>query len=114
MAKKKKKVAKVSNVRATRGVSVSPGYPSGAEPKIEMVAATNERLLGAYCNSAIIHHTKFEFIFDFIWALDDYRVLASRVLTSPQHAKLIFNALGNNISKYEKLHGEIDMSGSKK
>ena len=72
-----------------------------------IIRASNEGLLGNYSNFALIHHTRFEFVFDFILALNDQNILASRVITSPQHAKKLHEALGANIAKYEEKYEKI-------
>jgi hypothetical protein len=35
----------------------------------------------------------------------------ARIITTPQHAKLLLNALKENIEKYEKTFGEIKIQG---
>jgi hypothetical protein len=32
----------------------------------------------------------------------------SRIIMTPQHAKRLLKALGDNVAKYEKAHGTID------
>jgi hypothetical protein len=71
------------------------------------VLTTPEKLAGSYCNIANISHTKREFIVDFFFAFKDQTSLISRVITSPQHIKKIYEALETNIEKYEKRFGEI-------
>jgi hypothetical protein len=71
------------------------------------ILATGELQLGRYCNVAVIHHTNREFVLDFVWRLDSASILASRVITSPQHAKEIYEVLGQNIQKFEKQYGAI-------
>ena len=100
--KKKSKHSRVESINKRPTKSLDTG-----EQRVEMVSATNESLLGKYCNLALIHHTRFEFVFDFIWAIDQHRILASRVITSPRHAKRIYDALRENIEKYENQHGII-------
>lgn len=74
---------------------------------ISIIDATHEEQLGRYCNVAIIHHTKLEFVFDFVWTLQGKSQLASRIVTSPQHAKKIYEVLGKNVHNYEKNYGII-------
>jgi len=78
------------------------------------VYSTNELLQGKYCNVGLIKHTPREFIFDFIWSVDNHSLLASRIITSPAHAKEIYEALGKNIERYEKTHGTIHAVVKKK
>ncbi len=68
---------------------------------------------GIYSNLAIITHSNAEFVLDFTRILPGVpkaRVL-SRIITTPVHAKLLLNALRDNIEKYEMKFGEIKMSG---
>lgn len=103
--KKKKKQTKHTESRIVPPVDLET-KPEGA-PQPSMVDARRETLLGNYCNIALIHHQQLEFCFDFIWATGNQRFLVSRVITSPQHAKKVYKALGDNIEKYEKNHGQI-------
>lgn len=94
---KKKKVGRKASVRRAQ-----------KKPEVAIeVQASRDELQGNYCNVAIIKHTKREFVLDFLLRIDNYSVLASRVITSPQHAKEIYKALGENIGRYEKQYGEI-------
>lgn len=68
---------------------------------------------GIYSNLAIITHSPAEFVIDFTRVLPGVpkaKVLA-RVITTPQHARLLLNALRDNIDKYEKSFGEIKLHG---
>ncbi|MCS7176513.1 MAG: DUF3467 domain-containing protein [Candidatus Kapabacteria bacterium] len=64
---------------------------------------------GIYSNLVIISHSIAEFVLDFTRVLPGLpraRVHA-RILMTPQHAKLFWMALGENIRKYEQQYGEI-------
>jgi len=64
---------------------------------------------GIYSNLAIISHSPAEFIFDFTRILPGIpkgRVM-SRIIMTPQHAKLFLNAMMDNLSKYEHQYGVI-------
>jgi len=84
-------------------------------PEREMqVAADPEIRKGVYSNLAIISHQKEEFIVDFL--LLDPRtqtpkggqaILVSRVILSPGHMKRLYQAIGENIEKYERNFGKI-------
>lgn len=66
---------------------------------------------GVYSNLAVITHSSAEFILDFIRMLPnggDPKV-KSRIVMAPEHAKRLLYALGDNIAKYEKVNGEIDL-----
>lgn len=103
--KKKKKKSKIQKVRIIPPADLEDELV--AAPKVGMIEAKRETLLGNYCNIALIHHTRSEFCFDFIWELGGLRLLSSRVITSPQHAKKVFRALRENIEKYEEKYGKI-------
>ena len=68
---------------------------------------------GIYSNLAVISHSPAEFVVDFTRVLPGVpkaRVL-SRIVMTPQHAKMLLNALADNISKFEAQHGEISVDG---
>ena len=71
------------------------------------VLASGEALGGKYANVAMIKHTGREFVFEFVLRLDNEALLASRIITSPAHAKELHEALGKNIEVYEKTYGKI-------
>ena len=67
---------------------------------------------GIYSNFAMVSHSLEEFVLDFIFVQPQpsqpkVGTLRSRLITSPEHMKRIFRALGENIGKYEKKYGEI-------
>ena len=57
---------------------------------------------GIYSNFAIISHSKTEFVADFA-------LVGSRVILAPEHAKRLLSALNDNITRYEKEFGKIEM-----
>jgi len=64
---------------------------------------------GIYSNLAIITHSPAEFVIDFtrvVPGVPKARVL-SRIITTPQHAKMLMRALKDNIDKFEARFGEI-------
>ena len=64
---------------------------------------------GIYSNLAIITHSPAEFVIDFtrvVPGVPKARVL-SRIITTPQHAKMLLRALKDNIDKFESRFGEI-------
>jgi hypothetical protein len=70
-------------------------------------------LEAAYTNIARIMHTPTELIFDFgemLPATSGPKVVA-RLVMSPVAAKLFFRALGENLSRYESVFGEIGAPG---
>lgn len=68
---------------------------------------------GVYSNLAVITHSSAEFILDFIRMLPnggDPKV-KSRIVMAPEHAKRLMYALNDNIAKYEKVFGPINLQG---
>lgn len=65
---------------------------------------------GIYANLAIISHSNSEFIVDFVRMMPGTpkAKVKSRIILSPQHAKRLMMALGENIRKYEESFGEIE------
>ena len=68
---------------------------------------------GIYSNLAIITHSPAEFVIDFTRVLPGVpkAKVHARIITTPQHAKLLLNALRENIDKFEKSFGEIKLQG---
>ena len=64
---------------------------------------------GIYSNLAIITHSPAEFIIDFVKMMPGVpkAKVKSRIILTPQHAKRLYKALKENVSKYEAMHGEI-------
>jgi len=66
---------------------------------------------GTYSNLAIITHSRSEFIIDFASMLPGLPKpeVNSRVIMTPEHAKRLFIALQENLSKYEAQNGRIEL-----
>lgn len=64
---------------------------------------------GTYSNLAIINHSVSEFVVDFVNIMPGRpkSKVKSRIILTPQHAKRLLKALGDNINKFEQAHGEI-------
>ncbi|PZD78082.1 DUF3467 domain-containing protein [Mesonia sp. K7] len=64
---------------------------------------------GVYSNLAIINHSPSEFVVDFVNIMPGApkSKVKSRVILTPQHAKRLLKALGDNIARFESAHGEI-------
>lgn len=64
---------------------------------------------GIYSNLAIITHSHSEFIVDFVKMMPGVpkAKVKSRIVLTPQHAKRLFRALKDNITKFESIHGTI-------
>lgn len=69
---------------------------------------------GIYSNLAIITHSPAEFIIDFtrvVPGVPKAKVYA-RIITTPQHAKMLLRALQDNVEKFEAKFGEINLEGA--
>ena len=64
---------------------------------------------GIYSNLAIINHSVSEFVVDFVSIMPGVpkSKVKSRIILTPQHAKRLLKALGENVQRFEKAHGEI-------
>jgi len=78
------------------------------------IAADTETRRGHYANLALISHRKEEFIVDFLMIdpqtqspKGDQAILTSRVIVNPGHMKRLYQAIGENIQRYEKNFGKI-------
>ncbi len=68
---------------------------------------------GIYSNLAIITHSPAEFILDFTRVVPGApkAKVHARIITTPQHAKMLLRALQENIEKFENKFGEIKVEG---
>jgi hypothetical protein len=64
---------------------------------------------GIYSNLAIINHSVSEFVIDFVSIMPGIpkNKVKSRIILTPQHAKRLLKALGENVKRFENAHGEI-------
>ncbi|WP_034890732.1 DUF3467 domain-containing protein [Gillisia sp. Hel_I_29] len=64
---------------------------------------------GTYSNLAIINHSVSEFVVDFVSIMPGTpkSKVKSRIILTPQHAKRLLKALGDNVQRFESAHGEI-------
>jgi len=64
---------------------------------------------GTYANLAIITHSHTEFVVDFVNVMPGTpkSKVKCRIILTPHHAKRLMNALTENITRYESLHGAI-------
>ncbi len=89
--------------------SAPPRPASGTAPNMEVPPD----MVAAYANLVRISHSPSELVFDFAQFLPgvpNARV-CSRIVMSPVHAKLLYRALGENLSRYESAFGEIHVPG---
>jgi len=78
------------------------------------ITADNDTRRGTYSNLALISHRKEEFVIDFLFVdpqtqtpKADQALLTSRVILNPGHMKRLYQAVGENIQRYEKNFGKI-------
>jgi predicted transcriptional regulator len=64
---------------------------------------------GIYSNLAIIAHSHSEFVIDFVRILPNLpkAKVKARIILTPEHAKRLMQALGENLQKFEAQHGKI-------
>ena len=74
------------------------------------ISLPNEVKGGVYANNMVVAHTREEFVLDFLMVIPPEGTVNARVIVSPGHVKRIFEALRDNISKYEKNFGTIKMA----
>lgn len=80
------------------------------EVKLE-IQLDEETAQGVYANLAVVNHSDAEFTLDFIFVQPQTTraKVRSRVITSPRHVKRLLLALEENVRKYEKAFGPIDL-----
>lgn len=75
---------------------------------------TPEIAEGTYANLAIIAHSPSEFVVDFVRMMPGLKQanVKSRIILTPENAKKLLFALQDNVAKYEKQFGKIQISGT--
>lgn len=75
------------------------------------IELSSEVAQGSYSNLAIITHSSSEFILDFIRMMPGVPKpqVNNRIIMTAEHAKRLYLALQDNISKFEKQYGEIKL-----
>ena len=76
------------------------------QPEIK-IYFPNELKGGTYANNMFVFHSGEEFILDFLMVAPPEGAVTARVIVSPGHMKRVFNALAENIAKYEDAFGPI-------
>ncbi|HSP83987.1 MAG TPA: DUF3467 domain-containing protein [Gillisia sp.] len=79
-------------------------------PKVQINIELDDKVAeGIYSNLAIINHSVSEFVVDFVSIMPGTpkSKVKSRIILTPQHAKRLLKALGENVHRFEKAHGEI-------
>lgn len=76
------------------------------------IELSEEMAEGTYSNLAIITHSNAEFVIDFIRVMPGVpkAKVKSRIVLTPQHAKRLLLALNDNITKFEEMHGTIEIN----
>jgi hypothetical protein len=78
-------------------------------PKRQIQIELPSELEATYANFALITHSPSEVIIDFARALPNVpkAKVYARVILTPMNAKLLYNALGDNLKRFEDTYGEI-------
>jgi hypothetical protein len=76
------------------------------------IKADEKELQGLYSNLVMVHHHAEEFTLNFVYVFPNgtQGKLLTSVIVSPGHAKRIWRALGENVSRYEAQYGPIKES----
>lgn len=100
---------------AGRNTESNTYYYTMANEKELSIELKQDVARGTYSNLAIITHSKSEFIIDFASMLPGLPKpeVTNRLIMNPEHAKRLFLALQDNISKYESQFGQIDFGEPK-
>ena len=87
-----------------------PEQKTGGKNQIN-IELSEEQAEGIYSNLAMITHSPAEFIVDFIKMMPGVpkAKVKARIILTPQHAKRLLRALKENVSKYEAIHGTIEV-----
>lgn len=91
--------------------SEKPKQPPQKRPGKRISIDIPKELEAVYANVAFISHTPAELVLDFAQVLprSNRGKVKSRVIMSPMHAKMLQQALAQNISTFERQFGEIRM-----
>ena len=82
------------------------------QPRIN-IELNDKEAEGIYANLALITHSPSEIIIDFARIMPGVQKgkVYSRIIMTPQHAKMLLNALEENIKKFENQFGPIKLHG---
>jgi hypothetical protein len=80
-----------------------------SQPGQVQIKADEKELQGMYSNLVMIQHHAEEFTLNFVYVFPNATQgkLLSSMIVSPGHAKRIWRALGENITRFEALYGPI-------
>jgi len=89
----------------------TPNQPKKTPTPQRVTIEIPKELEAVYANIAFISHTPAEIVLDFAQFLPrtPKGSVKARVIMSPMHAKLLQNALAQNIANYERQFGEIKL-----
>ncbi len=87
----------------------TPQQPQKPQQQRRIGLEISKDLEAVYANAALISNTPAEIVVDFVQILPRMPKgkVKTRVILSPMHAKLLLNALAQNVSNYEHQYGEI-------
>ncbi len=87
-----------------------PNAMNGQQLQIELGEREAE---GIYSNLAIITHSPAEFIIDFTRVTPGVprARVHSRIIMTPQHFKMLMNAMKENMERFEEQYGEVRTDG---
>ena len=86
------------------------------EEKKLSINLTPEKSAGTYSNLAVIAHSQTEFIIDFASILPGMQQanVLQRIIMTPENGKRLLFALQDNLAKYEKQFGTINLNNGQK
>lgn len=76
------------------------------------IELSDEIAEGIYSNLAVITHSHAEFVVDFVKMMPGVpkAKVKARIILTPEHAKRLYKALGENLKKFEAVNGPIKES----
>ena len=86
-----------------------PDSNAPQDPNAINIELSEEIAEGEYSNLAMIAHSNSEFVIDFIRLMPGLpkAKVKARIVITPEHAKRLHAALGENIERYEQAFGAI-------
>ncbi|MBQ7531782.1 MAG: DUF3467 domain-containing protein [Paludibacteraceae bacterium] len=86
------------------------------EEKKMNISIAPDKAAGTYSNLAVIAHSQNEFVVDFASVLPGMQQanVLSRIIMTPENTKRLLFALQDNLAKYEKQFGQINLSNGQK
>ena len=81
------------------------------QPRNLALDISADEMLGTYANLAIISHSPSEFVLDFARLMPgvESAKVVRRIIMTPDHAKRLLRALGENLHRFEMEYGEIEL-----